>query len=97
MCCCIRTTSPIATGTIILCDSSWDLSGNIVPVTGGTGSGGTIKKGNLFYIETGSDGTIVKGPDGGPVLAGWFALARKNNPGTDLSDTTAYILMPTII
>lgn len=82
------------TGTAIFC-GNMDLSADVVPTTGGTGTSGAIKKGNFFYINIGS--SVLLGPDGGPVLSGYFAFAKIDTPGGSLADKTKWILIPTIV
>lgn len=55
----------------------WDASGNAYPTTGGTGTGGAVKKGNLWTIS--GLGTL-----GGNVVAdGDWIRALADNPGQD--------------
>ena len=68
-------------GMFILVDTNYDLSGNALPTTGGTGAGGTIKKGNAFVIAvTGSSfpqfpvGTVLVAKFDFPMVVGdWLA------------------------
>lgn len=81
-------------GAVIYC-GEWDLSGGVGAMTGGTGAGGAIRKGNQFYIDVGN--VALLGPDGGPIIAGYLAQAKVNTPGTDLALKTKWILIPTIV
>ena len=82
------------TGTIVYC-GDWNLSLDVVPQTGGTGTAGAINKGNLFYVDVGA--VNLTGPDGGKILKGYIAMARINVPGIDLSDRTKWILLTSIV
>ena len=86
--------SELPDGVLINC-GRWDLSTDVVPQTGGTGTAGAIKNGNRFYIEIGSSGGVI-GPDGGPVIAGFIAEAQIDTPGINLADTDKWLLIPTI-
>lgn len=79
-------------GYLILC-ADWDLSSGVVPTTGGTGEAGEIERGNQFYISVGG---AVSLPDGGHALTGMIFQARVNNPGTDITDTSKWLVSQTI-
>jgi hypothetical protein len=68
---------------IVFC-GTWNLSGNSLPNVGGTGSGGSIEKGNEFFSPTAS--TSLLGRDGGIIPANVLLRAMINNPGQDISN-----------
>ena len=81
-------------GGIVYC-GDWDLSTDVVPQTGGTGTAGAIGKGNLFYVDVGA--VNLTGPDGGNILTGYIAIARIDVPGINLADRTKWILLTSIV
>jgi len=83
----------VAAGTFVFC-GFWDLSGNTVPTTGGTGAGGAIEAGNFFRVAVSS--TSLYGPDGSLIVKGYAALALVDTPGTDLTDETKWIIFSSL-
>lgn len=83
-----------AAGTLVYC-GDWDLSLDVVPQTGGTGTSGAIAKGNFFYVDVGA--VNLTGPDGGRILTGYIAIARIDVPGINLADRTKWILIQSIV
>lgn len=92
----VTVTGGVAAGAVMLRDDEWDLSTDVVPQDGGTGTLGVIERGNLFYVRIGSAGGVL-GPDGGPVLSGFMALALDSPPGINMADRTKWALIPTIV
>ncbi len=67
-------------GTWIDC-GTWDATGDAIPTTNGTGSGGAIEKGNTFRCSVASTtpglynvGTIAVSKQNGPTLASHFSF-----------------------
>lgn len=71
---------------ILINIGSWDASTNLYPATGGTGSGGAVKKGNRWKLSVG--GNI--GEDGELVAAGTVIEAWVNTPGQDPANWKRY-------
>lgn len=92
----VTVTGQSAAGVVVLGEDEWDLSTDVVPQIGGTGVAGAIERGNLFYVRTGSAGGVL-GPDGGPVLSGFMAMALDSPPGINMADRTKWALIPTIV
>jgi hypothetical protein len=77
----------LPSGMFVLIDDNYDLSGNVLPSTGGTGPGGIIKAGNGVIVGTyGTSFTTI------PV--GTFLVAKIDFPST--TSLTDWIAMYTI-
>lgn len=63
-----------------------DLSSNLFPSTGGTGAGGAIVDGNIFYNTKPS--TTLVGSDGGIIAKGTLCKANTDNPGQAIANWT---------
>lgn len=69
-----------ATGALLYFCGDADLSSNLFPTTGGTGSSGTIKKGNVFRVS-------VEGEPGGVFIGVDSEIrAKVDTPGQTLSN-----------
>lgn len=68
----IRTSIP---GALVICSVAYDASGDSYPATGGTGTGGTILKGNIFI----TNGAGTEDPFNIP---GSWLIALVDSPGS---------------
>lgn len=62
---------------------AWDASGNTAPVTGGSGSGGSIARYDQWYLSVGGSDFLGSGL---PTSANQILVARVDNPGQTLAD-----------
>lgn len=56
----------------------WAAASNAFPTTGGSGTTGVIKKGNIFIAS--NDSTSLLGPDGNVILKGTWIVALQDSP-----------------
>jgi hypothetical protein len=78
----------IPDGVMVYCDGV-SLASNLYPTTGGTGTAGAIKKGNIFRVTAAS--TTLLGADGGIIPIGAMIMATQDLPGQ-----TYWIQIPSV-
>lgn len=61
-----------------------DLSTNLFPITGGSGTAGAIQAYNVYFNTANSSSLL--GPDGGIIPKGTFIIAKVNTPGQTVSN-----------